>query len=532
MHFRRATHIRQGNHGPSIGSVTFVLLVLMVLAACSASDGKLRNKNSRMVQLGPSGFTLRDSAFFPVVVNYIASARWEGDRLWFGPAADYRNGPEEHFCPKDTALARFRADMEMIRDLGFNTVRIVGIWSDLDRDDTKDSLGLSAAQLPGQDTLLLFASHTVWPPYLKALEELFTICAQSGLMVIPLSTIPVDLPVNDTYLARYVDHFRNDTNILAFDLFNEPLYFDRLERPKQVAIRTVARWRSIMDQHAPDHLFTLGLTGIREAFEFDPELIDVDFISFHPYEYEPDQVLNELAWYGRELTVPWMVGETAIPADNDSVPYTDQQAFAEKTLAQARACGAIGYSWWQYKDVRWHEFHPSFMGAMARDSTSVTSRGHVVEGSPKPVAEVFRNFDPRSPTGPCLDLPNYYNYSDHTGSRIRGKLVDLSGEPVSQGVVIGWDEHWSSSYHTVTRDDGSFELLGDFRFHHWMATGLRLSVKRGDPGEHRFKPAADSIPTYDLGSVRLYPVNDWGRFLEWVDRKTEFLGDGGSRVGP
>lgn len=502
------------------------------LAACHAPARKTRAKNPAMVQLGPHGFLRHDRVIFPMAVNYIVGARWEDGKLWFGPAPDYRNTPTEHYCPKDTALARFRADMEMARDLGFNTVRLVGIWSDLDRDDTKDSLGLNAAVRPDLDTALLFSGASIWPPYLDALQELFAICAETGVLVIPLTTIPVDLPVNDTYLARYLDHFRNDTNILAFDLFNEPLYFDRLERPKQEAVRTVARWRAIMDAHAPDHLFTLGLTGIRESFEFDPELIDVDFISFHPYEYEPDQVRNELAWYGRELTVPWMVGETAIPADNDSVPFGEQRAFAEKTLAQARACGAFGYSWWQYKDVRWYEFHPSHMGVLARDGFSTTSSGHQVEGTPKPVAEVFRGFDPRSPIGPCLDQPNYYNYSDHAGSRIRGKLVDLSGDPISQGVVIGWNEQWNASYHTVTRADGSFELLGDFRFHHWMATGLRFTVKRGDPGEASFKPAADSIPTYDLGEITLYEVGTWGGILEWLDQKTERFGNRGSRVGP
>lgn len=532
---RRSVHLNHREHRLSSFHAALLLALLSswVLSACKKTAPPSRAKDPRMVQLSPEGFIRHDSIFFPMAVNYIVGARWENGKLWFGPAADYRNGRDEHFCPKDTALSRFRADMEMARDLGFNTVRLVGLWGDLDRDEIKDSLGLSAAVRPDRDTLLLFDSTPCWPPYLHALEELFAVCAQTGVMVIPLTTIPVDnAPVNDAHLARYLDHFRNDTNILAFDLFNEPLYFDRLERPKQVAVETVARWRKLMNVHAPDHLFTLGLTGIRETFEFDPELIDVDFISFHPYEYEPDQVRNELYWYGRELTVPWMVGETAIPADNDSVPYANQLAFAWKTLAQARACGAIGYSWWQYKDVRWHEFHPSHMGVLAREGFSTTSAGHVVEGTPKPVAEAFRNFDPRSPIGPCMDLPNYYNYSGHSTSRITGKLVDASGDPVNQGVIIGWDEHWSSSYHTVTREDGTFELLGDFRFHHWMATGLRLSVKRGDPGEHRFKPAADSIPTFNLGEVELYPINGWGRFLEWADRKTEWIGPGTSRVGP
>lgn len=509
-----------------------LMLLGLALASCMGPGSRKRTRDPKMIQLGPSGFSVHDSSFFPLAVNYITGVRWENGQLWFGPAPDYRSNLDEHSCPRDTALDRFRADMEMIRDMGFNSVRLVGIWGDMDRDETKDSLGLKATVRTDQDTVLLFASDAIWTPYLKALDDLFAICEETGLMIIPLTTIPVGMPVNDKYLARYLDHFRNDTNILAFDLFNEPLYFDRLERPKQEAIRAVAHWRKMMDEHAPDHLFTLGLTGIREAFEFDPELIDVDFISFHPYEYEPDQVRNELTWYGKELTVPWMVGETAIPADNDSVPYADQRAFAQKTLDQARACGAVGYSWWQYKDVRWHEFHPSFMGLLSRDGYTVTSQGHLVEGSPKPVVEVFRRFDPGSPKGPCLDLPNYYNYSSHTGSRITGRLVDVLGNPIRQGVIIGWNESWSVSYHTVNHDDGTFELLGDFRFHHWMVSGLRYSVKRGDPGEALFKTSSDSIPTYDLGKITLYGTGWWGSMFETVDRKLERFSDGHSRVGP
>jgi hypothetical protein len=492
----------------------------------------MKAQDPDMVQLGPSGFVQHDSAFFPLAVNYIAGARWENGDLWFGPSADYRTDREEHFCPKDTALARFRADMELIRDMGFNTIRIVGIWGDQGMDELKDSLGIKAAVAPDQDSIMLFANKRTWQPYLHALDEIFAICAESGLKVIPLTTVYLDVPANESYLAHYLDHFRGDTGILAFDLFNEPLYFDRLERPKQEIVRTVARWRKIMDEHAPGQLFTLGLTGIREIFEFDPELIDVDFISFHPYEYEPEQVRNELAWYGKELTVPWMVGETAIPADNDSVSYGDQTKFAKKTLDQARACGAIGYSWWQYKDVNWSSFHADYMGLLARKGRTITSKGHLVEGMPKPVADVFRRFDPHSSTCQCLDLPNYYNYSDHREGRIVGKLVDAFGDPVRQGVIIGWNKEWTVSYHTVTREDGTFELTGDFRFPHWMATGLRYSVKRGDPGAALFTPAADSVPTYDLGKVTLYRIGTRGDLLESVDRKLQRFGDGRSRVGP
>lgn len=155
---------------------------------------------------------------------------------------------------------------------------------------------------------------------------------------------------------------------MAYDLFNEPLYFDvPHHRPKEEVHEVVKRWRQLVRKHAPHQLVTIGLVGVPEVFAWDPAILDVDFISFHPYEYEPDQVRNEIHWYGQHVEKPWIVGETAIPADNDSVPYADQLEFARKTLAQTVACGGIGYSWWQFKDVHWGKFHADHMGVVNRE---------------------------------------------------------------------------------------------------------------------------------------------------------------------
>lgn len=506
--------------------------VLLLFTGCRDDASEETHVVDRKVGLGPAGFTLGDSAFFPLAVNYLVGPRWENGELWFGPSAEYRTDIADHFCTKEMALERLRGDLDMIREMGCNSIRLVGICNDQGSDDIKDSLGLKVALRADHDTVILFGEDKALTLYLKAMDELLELCEQAGLMAVPLTTIFLDAPANEQFLTRYLAHLNGTRSILAFDLFNEPLYFDRKERPKREAIRVVARWRELMDLHAPDHLFTIGLTGIRESFEFDPNEIDVDFISFHPYEYEPDQVRNELAWYGKELRVPWIIGETAIPADGDSVAYSEQVDFAMRTLHQARACGALGYSWWQYKDVRWNYFHADFMGLLAREGSSTTSSGHHVEGSPKPIAEVFRKFDPRDPKGECEVPTNFFNYSQHRGSRITGKLVTIGGDPIRQGVVIGWNEGWTTSYHTVTKDDGTFELLGDFRFCHWMATGLSFSVKRGDPGEVLFSKATDGVLTYELGTITLHGLGFIGRIHESLDRITEPMRDGRYRVGP
>jgi hypothetical protein len=496
----------RGNAVRAPWAVLAVFGLGLLLAGCEHEKAPVAG---RFVQLNDSGFVLEGKPFFPMAVNYIISFRWDGEALWCGPASDYQRVRADHFTTKDSTLQRFRADMELIKDMGFNTVRLVGLSHDQGRNELKDSLGLKAGITNDRDTVMLFADESTLTPYFPAVAELLAIVEAAGLKAILLTwTIP-DVPASEVFMGRLMDRLMDNSTILAFDLFNEPLYFDRLERPKTEAIRIVERWRALMDEHAPNHLFTIGHVGIREVFEFDPHIIDVDFISFHPYEYEPEQVRNEMAWYGKELHIPWIIGETAVPADNDSVPYSDQADFARSTLQQAFACGAKGYSWWQFKDVAWNNFHADYMGVVSREGESRTkASGLLVQGTPKPVTEVFRTFDPQAPKGPCACMDNYFNYSGHHASRIIGKLVDIDGKPIRTGVFLGWNEWWSRSYHTVTQDDGSFELLGDFQFHHWMVSGLSYSMKRGDPPPGGFKPAADGIPTFDLGTITLYEL-DW-----------------------
>ncbi|MCB0780961.1 MAG: carboxypeptidase regulatory-like domain-containing protein, partial [Flavobacteriales bacterium] len=166
-----------------------------------------------------------------------------------------------------------------------------------------------------------------------------------------------------------------------------------------------------------------------------------------------------------------MIGETSLPADDDSVSYADMARFAQQTLERTVACGGIGYSWWQFKDVRWGRFHSDHMGLLTMEGhEDVEDHPIGVEGTPKPAAEVFRDFDPGKVTMDCRELPNQFNYSGHDRSRITGRLVDEHGHPIEGGVVLAWNRFYSHSYHTTSRADGTFELLGDMDFHHWIAS--------------------------------------------------------------
>ena len=192
-----------------------------------------------------------------------------------------------------------------------------------------------------------------------------------------------------------------------------------------------------------------------------------------------------------------------MPADNDSVPYSIQKNFAEATFNQTCNCGGIGYTWWQYKDVDWFDFHSNFMGVVNRKGATLTSSGKFVIGTPKSMIDFIKHAKPLKDSTKCLKLENYYNYSNANVCRLIGKLVGPSGEPIAGGVIMAWNQYWSSSFHTVTKEDGTFELKGSFPFYHWMASATMMTMIRGDVLPDTAKINVHEIPTLDMGILKV-----------------------------
>lgn len=473
-----------------------LVLLLPLLAGCWKGPA-----DDAFVRTGEKGFTVRGRDYYPLFVNYGLSTRSSGDSLWACPSFDYAIGKQHARANAASDLLSIKADMELIHDMGFNGVRLVGIGEVLGDDGDGQIRSQTVNQ---RDTLLPLSKERTQQQHMDAIANVLDMARQAGLRVVLTVYLRPGERATEEHFIRLADRFRTDTVIMAYDLFNEPLYFEKPENKKEVVDGICDGWRRLTKEHAPYQLTTIGLTGVREVFEWDPNRLRVDFVSYHPYEYEPDQVRNEMRWYHENMRVPWIIGETAIPADNDSVPYSLQKEFAQRTLERSRACGAWGYTWWQYKDVFWNYFHSDYMGVLNREGTTRTRKsGLIVQGTVKPVAEAFRSFDPHADPGPCTCLPNYFNYSGCRTSRLTGRLVDDDGDPIRSGMVIGWNEEWSHSYHTVTKDDGSFELDGCFYFHHWMASATGWSMVRGDCAPNGFIKDRQGLPTYYLGELTL-----------------------------
>lgn len=489
-----------------------IILVFLILCSIGGGYFYFQSKHAQIfatpaskyfVSLKNGKFLLEDKEFYPVVLNYHVSLQMNAEGLWPCTYRGYDPKSTYTYTTRDSSLKELQADFDLIKDMGFNTIRVVGIGEQRVYDKKTGVLSIKADVGNAGDTTLMFWEEGNYVKYFKALEDMFHVANKAGLKVILLARLFNEIPSTEEHWGKIMNHFQNDSTILAYDLFNEPLYFDSLERDKKEPYYITKSWDKLVKKNAPKQLSTIGLTGIREVFEWDPNLLNVDFISIHPYEYEPEQVRNEMYWYGKYIKKPWIIGETAIPADNDSVSYEKQKTFAELTMKQTYNCGGIGYSWWQYKDVEWFDYHANFLGVVNRKGETINSKGEKVAGTIKSTADAFKNYTPVKDVNGCLCLDNYYNYSAFKDCRLTGILIDEKGTPIEGGVILAWNQYWSKSYHTVTKKDGSFELLGNFPFYHWMASATLHTMIRGDVLPDTAKKNIDNIPTMNLGTLKV-----------------------------
>ncbi len=484
------------------------LTVIICTLSCSSSEEtKQQAAPSHFVSIKNGHFSLDDKEFFPLTINYKVSMLHSGGKFYPAPYNGYY--PDINLISRnpDSCKNDLLKDFMWIKELGYNSMRIVGIGEEVIEDYSNGKLAVSACCNENNNQSTYELNESTYQEYYSALSTVFKLAEQAGLKIILLVRLHPNYSTTETHFAKLAKHFSTTTTLMAYDIFNEPLYFDTLEREKKDIYELVKRWQKIKNDNAPNQLSTIGMTGVREVIEWDPNIMSVDFLSFHPYEYEPNQVMSEIFWYGKHVKVPWMIGETGVPADNDSISYDVQKNFADKTLYQTFNCGGIGYSWWQFRDVKWFDFHQDFLGVVSRDGITKLKDGSVVHGTAKPMNDVIKSFEIPKTKGECVQPDNYYNYSRNTYFKLTGKLTDAKGTPIEGGIILAWSEDWTQLYHTVSKQDGSFELFSQYPFYHWKASATEYSMVRGDVNMTQVvTDQSKNTKKADLGNLTLSPL--------------------------
>lgn len=438
----------------------FYLLFIIFISACG-----LKNENKKdlsgtdYIYIKDKSFMNRGKIFFPLMLNYAVGFRNIEDKFYISPILQYEN-PEIFESNSKTSIEnQIRAHFTLINEMGFNTIRIC-----FDRvffDDENKAFYFPA----DEKKLFLLKDYKL---IFEGLKPLFKIASENKLKIMLLIKPPVENPELECFTKLLLQEFSNETTLFAFDFFNEPLYFDLVNsankntfRKKADAFKIVKKWKQMMLDYAPNQLFTIGFAEPLEVFEWDPSILPVDFIAFHTYH--PLRVPNEIYWYSKYINKPWMIGETALPADGDSISYEEQKQFYKEVFKRVINCGGSGIGWWEFQEPATGNFEAKYTAILNHKGVTKTKKGNYsIIGTVKPVVdEIIRLKDFRIKEN-CECNSNYYNMLGYNNFKLIGKVYNKNTMlPIEGAVIRGWNNDWSIGQNTFTNKDGEFTLYSN-----------------------------------------------------------------------
>ena len=167
-----------------------------------------------------------------------------------------------------------------------------------------------------------------------------------------------------------------------------------------------------------------------------------------------------------------MLGETALPAENDSIPYQYQCEYFDHVFRYAKDCGVCGFGWWEFQDANIGVFEGKYAGILHHNDTTYTADGkHRILGAPKPIAEHIQTALEYIPQNQASRPFNYYNMLGYSNICIKGKVVNKRNKGIEGAVVRGWNKDWSVGMHTFTDSEGNFTLYSNDSCVHFKISG-------------------------------------------------------------
>ena len=425
------------------------------------------------------GFVLDGEPWFPLMLNYKAEIRRVGDSIEVVPASYYHVASEnssEYRKQDCLRTSTMREHFDTIAAWGFNAIRLCLDVLDRDMD--------SAAMM-------------------RATRRAIEMADSVGLHVMLLTKAPFD-PYWQSYTKGLLRTLGDMPALWAYDFMNEPLYFDPVpDRPKEEAIAIVGEWCSWVRQYAPHQLFTVSTAEPIEVFEWDPSMLPIDFVEMHTYH--PLRVCSEMWWYSHYCGKPWMVGETGLPADNDSVPYLWQADFMWWTHRFAEINGAAGYGWWEFQDCpAGVNFEAQYTGLCDKNGIRKPAANMVIEL--RRTCMGMCDADGKTPV-------NYYNMLAYSNIRLTGKVVDNHGNPVEGAVIRGWNDDWLVGMNTYSDREGRFTLFSNDYNVHFEVSAPGMSREKFDRRNIKYKNIGNIDPNNLPDRQREYQQIDYRPYL-------------------
>ena len=436
----------------------FITLAIVMLVGCQPNSRTQKASEEAIAQgfvyLDEDKFMVEGEEWFPIMLNYRLDWRKFGDTACVSPAFYYGYDMGWDADNEKDTRKQLEENFAQISGWGFNALRLcVDVVN-------HDSLGYFYAP-KAEASYLIKDSCDVF----GNLDSVVNCAKRNGLRIMFLLKAPFEEELKE-YTIALMRHFANNPTVWAYDFMNEPLYFDPVKnREKMDAVEVAIAWYSMRTLAAPNQLMTIGFSEPIEVLEWDPSMMPVDFVQIHTYS--PLRVASEMYWYGKYINRPWMIGETGLPCDGDSIPYEWQAMMMKETYQCAIDNGAIGYGWWEYQDCIIGDFEGMYTGLINR------------AGEEKPACKMVKELKAtKHTTKPPV---NYYNMVGYNNIKVTGTIVDKRNRPIEGAVIRAWDENWAIGQHTFSDSLGHFELYSNDYCRHFKISAPGYSVMQLHP---------------------------------------------------
>ncbi|MDR1793673.1 MAG: glycoside hydrolase family 5 protein [Bacteroidales bacterium] len=441
-------------------------------------------ENSDFIYIDSNLFYLKGEPFFSIMLNYILAYRTLDGKFVISPNIHYDLADTFETNTQVSVNQQLRGHFQLIHEMGFNTLRLCF-----------DRIAVENNRFFYQGDAQKYFVDSDYEQIFSALDTVVNIAKEKDLRIMLLIKSPLFGGGLDSFTVRLLQHFSDNSTIFAYDFFNEPLYFDTTERSKKEIYLQVKQWREWMSQYAQNQLFTVGFSEPIEVFKWDAKILPVDFIAFHTYH--PLRVKNEIYWYSTYCGKPWMIGETALPADNDSILYSDQKAFLRDVFRYVKDCGGAGLGWWEFQETVHAHFEANYTGLLNHQGVTHTKdTQYTIFGTVKPVAEEIAAFADYIPQPKTLPV-NYYNMLGYNNLRVDGKILDKeTHQPIEGAVIRSWTETWIGQ-NTFANNKGEFTLYSNAKSVHFEISALGYETVKFD----------DSLNYKSLGDQK-YDINN------------------------
>jgi len=487
----------------------FIGLKILYVIAMSASSGQ----GTGFIHLKGKQFVDENGQdFFPMICNYDLHLAFDQNSsanpppIFITPTAWY-NGSDAFECNDVVSCnTEFNLNFQEIADMGFNGIRFTG-WHpiiEFDANDVANGITINAhgsnvwtttypvyfdAASINTPNLLSFEWSLILNIYDQLLTQAAAVTTDSGdpLKVILLfgaikqfeNQSSVDLYMK--FMSVIANHLKNYTNLLAYDLYNEPGEMKNWPATgvpeKTWVCNTVNDLYDAVKNYDPNHLITLGGFGLHDVTTYDANMLKLDFYSLHVYPKGPDKgmqnlqdqwngVMGELYWLSQTCNMPIIIGETGFRSkagygmsagfDGD---LNEMSTYMEYSLQTMLDCGYSGFSWWYFQDKANSMVPIHHWGLLSAGSAPFAPLR-------KPAISKVQSFNPQAPANPCLTPSNYTNpFNFQDPNPLTGQVRYHNGSIVQDAYIYGFGKYYNSqgriddfSSYTFTGENGGFTL--------------------------------------------------------------------------